>query len=205
MMLAASRGQEARASELIEAALWGATAGGLGRMDNFADYATRCSTTASVATTPRVTPPGGYARDRLLAGICRDRLGHGPYVVAELAEAASRTGDMALVRAALDWLSDRTRVTPTEWSLGIEARVRALLSHGDVAERLYRESIARLGRTRVRVELARAHHQPAHGQVPPAQGLHQARYHLADPARPRPAQRPDRRPATLATPFSLRG
>ena len=54
-------------------------------------------------------------------------------------------------------MSERTRVTPTEWALGIEARVRALLSEGDAAERLYRESIERLGRTRIRVELARAH------------------------------------------------
>ncbi len=46
---------------------------------------------------------------------------------------------------------------PTEWALGIEARVRALFSEGDVADSLYRESIARLGRTRVRVELARGH------------------------------------------------
>jgi ATP/maltotriose-dependent transcriptional regulator MalT len=80
--------------------------------------------------------------------------------VAELAEAASRTGDDAQVRAALDWLSERTkgtRVTPSEWALGIQARVRALLSEGDAADNLYRESIDRLGRTRVRVELARAH------------------------------------------------
>ena len=48
-------------------------------------------------------------------------------------------------------------MTPTERSLGIEARVRALLSEGDVAESLYRESIARLGRTRVRSQLARGH------------------------------------------------
>ena len=75
----------------------------------------------------------------------------------ELAEAASRTGDVALVTAALEWLSERTRVTPTDWALGIEARVRALLSEGEAAERLYRESIERLGRTRVRAELARAH------------------------------------------------
>jgi len=77
--------------------------------------------------------------------------------VPELAEAASRTGDVALVRAALKWLSERTRVTPTQWALGIEARVRALLGDGEAAERLYRESIGRLGRTRVRAELARAH------------------------------------------------
>ena len=97
------------------------------------------------------------ARDAAWQAFERDRVGYGPFLVPELAEAASRTGDTALVRAALEWLSERTRVTPTEWALGIEARVRALLSEGDVAERLYRESIDRLGRTRVRVELARAH------------------------------------------------
>src|SRR5207253_9581241 len=41
--------------------------------------------------------------------------------------------------------------------LGIEARSRALLSDGPVAEALYREAIERLGRTRLRPELARAH------------------------------------------------
>jgi ATP/maltotriose-dependent transcriptional regulator MalT len=84
-------------------------------------------------------------------------VGFGPFLVPELAEAASRTGDTALLTTALEWLSERTRVTPTDWALGIEARVRALLSKDEVAERLYRESIARLGRTRVRVELARTH------------------------------------------------
>jgi DNA-binding CsgD family transcriptional regulator len=80
--------------------------------------------------------------------------------VSELAEAASRTGDEALVRAALQWLSERTegtQVPPSHWALGIQARVRALLSEGDAAEKLYRASIAHLGRTRVRVELARGH------------------------------------------------
>ena len=86
-----------------------------------------------------------------------DHLGLGHVVVSELAEAAARTGDEALVRAALDWLSGRSRVTPTEWVLGIEARVRALLSEGEVAERWYRESVERLARTRVRAELARSH------------------------------------------------
>jgi ATP/maltotriose-dependent transcriptional regulator MalT len=97
------------------------------------------------------------ARDAAWELFERDQVGVGPFVVPELAEAASRTGDVALVRAALEWLSERTRVTPSEWALGIEARVRALLSEGEVADTLYRESIERLGRTRVRVELARAH------------------------------------------------
>ena len=41
--------------------------------------------------------------------------------------------------------------------LGIEARTRALLSEGEAAEGHYREAIDRLGRTRHRPELARAH------------------------------------------------
>jgi DNA-binding CsgD family transcriptional regulator len=41
--------------------------------------------------------------------------------------------------------------------VGIEARIRALLSEGEDADRYYRESIGRLGRTRLRAELARAH------------------------------------------------
>jgi hypothetical protein len=86
-----------------------------------------------------------------------DHLGLGSLPVSELAEAASRTGDTALVRAALEWLSERTGMTPTDWALGIEARVRALLGDGPAAERWYRESIERLGRTEVRAQLARSH------------------------------------------------
>ena len=40
---------------------------------------------------------------------------------------------------------------------GVEARSRALVSEGEAAERLYREAIERLSRTRIRVALARAH------------------------------------------------
>jgi DNA-binding CsgD family transcriptional regulator len=149
MTLAAWRGREAQASELIEATLREATARGLGRLVNFAAY----------ARSVLYNGLGRHdaARDAAWRAFERDELGYGPFVIPELAEAASRTGDLALVRAALEWLSERTRVMPTEWALGIEARVRALLSEGGVAECLYLESIARLGRTRVRAELARAH------------------------------------------------
>ena len=50
-----------------------------------------------------------------------------------------------------------TQASGSEWALAIEARSRALLSDGHGAESLYREAIARFGRTCGRVELARAH------------------------------------------------
>jgi DNA-binding CsgD family transcriptional regulator len=147
-LLAAWHGREAEASQLIEP-LRRATASGLGGLVNLATYA------SSVLNNGLGRHDA--ARDAAWQAFERDQVGYGPLVVPELAEAASRTGDMALVRTALDWLSERTRVIRSEWALGIEARVRALLSEGDVADGLYRESIDRLGRTRVRVELARGH------------------------------------------------
>jgi DNA-binding CsgD family transcriptional regulator len=45
----------------------------------------------------------------------------------------------------------------TDWALGIRARSRALRSEGEAAESGYREAIDRLGRTRLRPELARTH------------------------------------------------
>ena len=84
-------------------------------------------------------------------------VGWGPLVVSELAEAAARTGEAGLVRDALEWVSERARLTPTPWALGIEARVRALLSSGEAADNYYRESIGHLAQTRMRSEVGRAH------------------------------------------------
>ena len=75
----------------------------------------------------------------------------------ELIEAATRSGKAARAADALQRLSETTRASGTDWALGIEARSRALLSDGEAAERLYREAIDRLGQTRVRWALARAH------------------------------------------------
>jgi ATP/maltotriose-dependent transcriptional regulator MalT len=149
MMLAVWRGQDARASGLIEAALQEPAAGAMGRLVTFATYA------RSVLWNGLGRHDA--ARDAAWRAFESDQVGYGPLVVPELAEAASRTGDVASLEAALAWLSERTRATPNEWVLGIEARVRALLSEGDVADGLYRESIEHLGRTRVRAHLARGH------------------------------------------------
>ena len=73
----------------------------------------------------------------------------------ELADAAARTDDLASLQHALDWLSERTRVISSGWASGMQARVRALLSDGEVAESQYRQSIEHLSGTRLRLELAR--------------------------------------------------
>ena len=86
-----------------------------------------------------------------------DELGLAAWPAVELIEAAARTGQPERGIGALRRLAEVTRAGGTDWALGIEARSRALLSDGGPAERLYREAIERLGRTRVRVELARAH------------------------------------------------
>ena len=75
----------------------------------------------------------------------------------ELIEAAARCGSPERATAAMRRLAECTSVSGTDWALGVEARSRALLSDGETADRLYLEAIERLGRTRIRAELARAH------------------------------------------------
>src|SRR5262249_33743091 len=79
------------------------------------------------------------------------------WALPELVEAAARTGDEALARDSIERLAETTRPCGNDFALGIEARCRALLSHGAAAEEHYREAVERLGRTRLRPELARAH------------------------------------------------
>jgi len=80
-----------------------------------------------------------------------------PWAAVELIEAAVRSGRSDIAADALRRLVEFTAGAGTDWALGIEARSRALLSEGDSAERGYLESIDRLGRTRIRADLARAH------------------------------------------------
>src|SRR6202453_3292041 len=79
------------------------------------------------------------------------------WALPELIEAATRTGQMARAVEALERLVAETSVADSDWGLGIQARARALVSDGEEAERSYREAIERLGRTRLRPELARGH------------------------------------------------
>jgi DNA-binding CsgD family transcriptional regulator len=148
MTLAAWRGQEALTAELIEREEGEAHARGIGRIGHFATY--------SAAVLYNGIGRYDAAYDAARRAFEQDHLGYTPFVVPEVAEAASRMGDVALLESAARWMAERTSVTPTDWALGMDARVRALASEGDVADGAYRESIEHLARTRVRVELARA-------------------------------------------------
>jgi hypothetical protein len=75
----------------------------------------------------------------------------------ELIEAAARAGSPEGATGPMRRLAESASVSGTDWALGAEARSRALLNEGETADRLYREAIERLGRTRLRAELARAH------------------------------------------------
>jgi DNA-binding CsgD family transcriptional regulator len=79
------------------------------------------------------------------------------WALSELVEAGTRSGTREVAAAALGQLTERTRASGTDWALGVGACAQALLSEGETAETRYREAIGRLGRTRVRVPLARAH------------------------------------------------
>jgi DNA-binding CsgD family transcriptional regulator len=79
------------------------------------------------------------------------------WVWPELVEAAVRVGEPDIAREGLDRLAESTQASGTDFALGVEARCRALLSEGTLAEELYEEAIERLDRTHLRPELARTH------------------------------------------------
>jgi DNA-binding CsgD family transcriptional regulator len=74
----------------------------------------------------------------------------------ELVEAAVRLGRPDLAADTYRGLAAMTGASGTDWALGLQLRCQALLTTTPSAEPLYLESIGHLGRTRMRVDLARA-------------------------------------------------
>ena len=79
------------------------------------------------------------------------------WILPELIEAAVRTRQADLASEALDRLSAMTIIEGSDWAKGLQTRSRALVSEGRQAEQCYAEAVERLGRTPLRLELARAH------------------------------------------------
>jgi DNA-binding CsgD family transcriptional regulator len=147
LLLAAWRGQEALALELISATIEQAAAHDMKRATALTDYAKAVLYNglgryqdAAVAAQRACTPEdrGLFSRARL-----------------ELIEAGTRGDARTVATEALRYLEERTRAG-TDWALGVWARSAALLSDRNAAETLYREAIERFDRGRVAVHLARA-------------------------------------------------
>jgi DNA-binding CsgD family transcriptional regulator len=85
--------------------------------------------------------------------------GLGPPILllAELIEAAARSGNAERAAGPLAHLAEIAHAAGTEWALGTHARAAAILADGEAAERLYREAVERLSHIRTRATLARAH------------------------------------------------
>jgi DNA-binding CsgD family transcriptional regulator len=150
LALAAWRGDEAAAVPLIEASM--------------ADVVTRGEDSGVMVT--------HWARSVLLNGLGRypeavpaaraatehpveSAVAH--WALAELIEAAVRSGRPDLASGAVERLTTTARAGGTDWALGVLARSSALLATGRAADALYRQAIEHLGRTRIRMELARSH------------------------------------------------
>jgi DNA-binding CsgD family transcriptional regulator/tetratricopeptide (TPR) repeat protein len=146
--VAAWRGREAEATKLIQATMDGMTSRGEGR-----------GVTSQYAAALLYNGLGQYDQALAAAEVaCEyDDLGVLGWSLTELVEAAVRSGQPARASDALQRLCETTRASGTDWAVGIEARSRALLSEGQIAENCYREAIERLGRTRMRPAVARAH------------------------------------------------
>ena len=150
MMLASLRGDQAEADPLIEATIAQAAAGGQGNAVAYAHWV------AAILANGLGRYEGALAAARH-ASEDTFTLHVSMWALPELVEAAARTGNTEVAAGALERLAETTRAGGTDFGLGLEARCRALLSDGAAADELYREAIDRLGRTRLRPELARAH------------------------------------------------
>ena len=150
LALAAYQGREAEASALIAAATQEVLDRGEGQALTIVHWATAALRNGL----------GRYEEALAaaqLAGADSSAAWFRNWGLVELVEASARCGRDELGTDALGRLSETTAAAGTDWARGVEARSRALLSDGRVAETLYRQAIAALGRTRFRAELARAH------------------------------------------------
>lgn len=145
------RGREAEAAEAIATAVREVTRRGEGGALTFADYAWTL-----------IHNGHGRYREALTSATAIDAFETDgitiyPIVLGELIEAAVRSGARAQAEDAFERLAETTRVTRTDWGKGIWARSSALLSEDAAAEEFYQASIAHLGRTRIKPQLARSH------------------------------------------------
>ena len=149
LVVTAWRGRGPQALDVIAVGLEQATSRGEGRAITLAEYA-RAVLSNGLGDYPEALRAAQRACEQDDLDLCG-------WALSELVEAAARNGQPAIAEAALRQLDERTSASGTDWGLGTVARARALLRDGSEAEALYREATERLARTRIAVDLARAH------------------------------------------------
>jgi len=150
IILAAYRGHEAEVAQLDEATTRDAVARGDGPWVAMLNWSTavlcnglsRYDEALSAGQLGAAYPPDMHVSS---------------WALSELVEAAARCGRPEAAADALGRLAEMARACGTDWVLGVEARARALVADPADADELHRQAIERLGRTRFRTELARAH------------------------------------------------
>jgi DNA-binding CsgD family transcriptional regulator len=148
LAVAAFRGREADARQLIEASTKDFAARGEGMGLSLARWAT-----AALCNGLARYEDAFVAAEQALEDPYE--LWFSPWATVELIEAASRIGKSVAAAPALERLAQGTSASGTDWARAIEARSRALLGHGGAPETLYREAIDRLTPTALRLDLAR--------------------------------------------------
>jgi len=149
VLLAGCRGDEVQGLQALEDSRHSAVVRGEGVLLTFGEHA-RAVLFNSLGRYDEALPHAvsAYEQDELCAST---------WSMAEAVEAAARCGRDELAAEALERLAERTRAVGSEWALGVEARSRAVLEDGALADELYREAIDRLGRCRIAFDRARAH------------------------------------------------
>jgi DNA-binding CsgD family transcriptional regulator len=149
VLLAGCRGDEAQAVTLFAASEAAAIERNEGVVLTFGEHARALLHNGLGQHAAAIGPAeNASARDELMLSV---------WSLPELVEAASRCGRIDLAADAVERLAERTQAAGTDLALGVEARVRAVISDGSPAEELYLEAVDRLGRTRLALEKARAH------------------------------------------------
>ncbi|MFI7610404.1 AAA family ATPase [Nonomuraea terrae] len=148
LTLAAHRGQELPATELIETTVEDAAARGEGRLLGLAGYA-KAALCNGLGRYPAALEAARQAVEYADIAVFNWTLG-------ELVEAAVRSGEPATATQARERLAERTSAAGTDWALGVQAVADALAGPAEQAEERYREAIERLSATRMRLQLARA-------------------------------------------------
>jgi DNA-binding CsgD family transcriptional regulator len=149
LLLAAWRANPADAIGVIEAAAADGIARGEGRLLGLTGYATAVLNNGL-----------GRYEEAFAAAIeaCEfEDFSFYGWCLDELVEAAARTGEKEAAAQALQRLEERAGASGTDWGLGALASARALSADDELADSLFTESIERLERTSIAVQLARVH------------------------------------------------